>query len=44
MSFVLGLLLFVGLVGALDARVPWPRPAKAKRSAVAGESTPEVHR
>jgi hypothetical protein len=27
MSFILGLILFVGVIGALDARLPWPRPA-----------------
>jgi hypothetical protein len=26
MSFFLGSILFVALVGALDARLPWPRP------------------
>jgi len=24
MSFILGLILFVGVVGVLDARLPWP--------------------
>lgn len=24
MSFILGLALFVGVIGALDARLPWP--------------------
>jgi hypothetical protein len=28
MSFILGTLLFVAVIGALDARLPWPRPAK----------------
>jgi hypothetical protein len=26
MSFFVGLLLFVVIVGRLDARLPWPRP------------------
>jgi hypothetical protein len=26
MSFVIGVILFVVVLGALDARVPWPRP------------------
>jgi len=26
MSFVLGVLLFVVVVGILDAKLPWPRP------------------
>ncbi len=26
MSFILGILLFAVVVGALDARLPWPRP------------------
>jgi hypothetical protein len=26
MSFVVGLLLFVVVVGILDAKLPWPRP------------------
>jgi hypothetical protein len=26
MSFILGLILFVGVIGALDARLPWPTP------------------
>jgi hypothetical protein len=25
MSFILGFLLFVIVIGALDARLPWPR-------------------
>jgi hypothetical protein len=28
MSFLLGSLLFILVVGALDARLPWPRPSK----------------
>lgn len=30
MSFILGILLFVAVVGGLDARLPWP---KARRDA-----------
>jgi hypothetical protein len=26
MSFVIGIILFVGVIGFLDARLPWPRP------------------
>jgi hypothetical protein len=26
MSFVIGCLLFIGVVGRLDARLPWPSP------------------
>ncbi len=29
MSFILGVVLFVGVIGVLDARLPWPRPAHA---------------
>jgi len=25
MQFILGILLFVGVIGVLDAAVPWPR-------------------
>ncbi len=28
MSFVLGVFLFVIVVGALDARLPWPGPGR----------------
>jgi len=28
MSFFLGLILFVGVIGVLDARLPWPRAKK----------------
>jgi hypothetical protein len=28
MAFILGLTLFVVVVGALDARFPWPRPGR----------------
>jgi hypothetical protein len=27
MSFVLGVILYAALVGALDARLPWPKSA-----------------
>jgi hypothetical protein len=27
MSFVLGLLLFAGVAGAIDARIPWQPPS-----------------
>lgn len=27
MSFILGLILFVVVIGLMDARLPWPRPA-----------------
>ena len=27
MSFILGLILLVGVVGFLDSRLPWPRAA-----------------
>jgi len=27
MSFMLGLILFVGVVGAIDARIPWRQPS-----------------
>jgi hypothetical protein len=30
MSFVIGLVLFVAVVGALDARLPWPKPRVEK--------------
>jgi hypothetical protein len=26
MSFMIGLILFVVVLGALDARLPWPKP------------------
>jgi hypothetical protein len=26
MSFFIGLILFVVVVGAIDARLPWPKP------------------
>ena len=26
MSFILGIVLFVGVIGWLDARLPWPEP------------------
>lgn len=28
MQFILGVLLFVVVVGLVDARVPWPKPQK----------------
>ena len=28
MSFVVGVILFVIVVGLLDARLPWPKPEK----------------
>jgi hypothetical protein len=31
MSFFVGLLLFVVVVGILDAKLPWPRPGKKER-------------
>ena len=31
MAFVLGTLVFVILAGALDARLPWPRPEREAR-------------
>jgi hypothetical protein len=27
MSFILGILLFVVVIGVIDARLPWPRPS-----------------
>lgn len=27
MSFILGIVLFVGVLGWLDARLPWPKPS-----------------
>jgi hypothetical protein len=32
MSFLVGSILFVALVGALDARLPWPRPVRKEGS------------
>jgi hypothetical protein len=26
MSFIIGLILFVGVIGVLDVRLPWPKP------------------
>jgi hypothetical protein len=26
MAFILGVIFFVGVVGVIDARLPWPRP------------------
>jgi hypothetical protein len=31
MSFFVGLLLFVVVVGILDAKLPWPRPRDTER-------------
>ncbi len=31
MSFVMGLLLFVVVLGVVDARLPWPRPLRRGR-------------
>lgn len=33
MSFILGTILFAGVIGALDARLPWPKPATKKEVA-----------
>ncbi len=30
MSFILGVILFAVVVGALDARLPWPKPGTSK--------------
>jgi hypothetical protein len=29
-SFIVGLVLFVIVIGYLDARLPWPKPSKRK--------------
>jgi hypothetical protein len=31
MSFVLGIILYVAVLGALDARLPWRQPSPEKR-------------
>jgi hypothetical protein len=31
MQFILGVFLFVVVVGLIDQRIPWPRPAKSGR-------------
>ena len=31
MSFFLGLLLFVVVVGIIDAKLPWPRPRDGEK-------------
>jgi hypothetical protein len=32
MSFVLGVILFVGVIGVLDVRLPWPgRPTASRK-------------
>ena len=33
MSFILGLVLFVGVIGFIDSRLPWPRPTIKTRGA-----------
>jgi hypothetical protein len=30
MSFMVGLILFVVVIGVLDARLPWPKPRDAR--------------
>ena len=30
-AFVVGVVLFAVVIGALDARLPWPRPAGGRR-------------
>ncbi|HEX7667042.1 MAG TPA: hypothetical protein VF407_21075 [Polyangiaceae bacterium] len=35
MSFVLAIVLFVVVVGRLDARLPWPSPRAAKKEGAA---------
>jgi hypothetical protein len=32
MSFILGLILFVGVIGFFDSRLPWPVAGKTRRS------------
>jgi hypothetical protein len=34
MSFILGILLFVGVAGFLDAKLPWPKPRAASPKGV----------
>lgn len=36
MSFVLGIILFVVVVGRLDGRLPWPRPTVGASRAKSG--------
>jgi hypothetical protein len=31
MQFILGTVFFVVVIGVLDARLPWPRPAPPRR-------------
>lgn len=31
MPFILGILLFVVVVGLIDARVPWPKPRRGAK-------------
>lgn len=33
MSFILGVILFAGVIGAIDARLPWPKPVAKKEEA-----------
>lgn len=35
MSFILGIVLFVVVVGRLDARLPWPSARDAKKGGAA---------
>ncbi len=32
MSFILGVIVFVGVLGALDARLPWPSGHRRSRT------------
>lgn len=32
MEFIIGLVWFVGVLGVMDARLPWPRGPEAARS------------
>ncbi len=32
MQFILGVILFAGLIGAIDARLPWPSPRAKDRT------------
>ena len=31
MSFILGILLFAGVAGVLDAKLPWPKPRRTEQ-------------
>jgi hypothetical protein len=33
MAFIVGVLLFVVVIGVIDARLPWPRPRQPGRRA-----------